>query len=754
MTLRQQNGCKNVKKLEAVGINEIFAFRSDEEVHHDEDVAKKLGKGERPDRVYGLRQTRNIENLLYDEAKAHFQVNPVERKQVQEHVLRIWSGSIITRDGALQLLLLIDYIFDWARDVYREDVIRELRVLATGYNDAASEFYTDHDIFSTVPVDTLDHTGVPTGEGEDLQASLSLQASFTEADARTGVIRHASLIESSYCCVFVTRDNVKTLLNSVPQPKLVGLCRKVLNHMRDACSVELSALDAVEQQWTGSARLSSRQLMGTKFYTVMSFSTYISSSWHLVRELFAIAIAEDAWEDIIVASKLKQGRGKARPPVTLQDLDGAALLNTIKRLQAGSPSQVLYSAISRRSLKLGDSIGGKPRLTMDDGEFRRIVHSVYVSFKKGNLEPQEPFLRISRRLDQQHLLDIDVEPHFRAVPEASENGCVLLTATCYPEVDANRSKSEFCAYLTSGTPRLPPRQELADIVVNAFETRDVYHTTRSHWSSVLAPFKPPDDYYRGAWNIEDTYGVYTKGFGFLAFVTALSSRIPVTQGSSRAPGESGSQLYERNFSPWRDSRLLYRDRKARMFILYKLFSREMRFWRNVARERKAQGMSCCECCAAIGEEDVCNACTDVLFDDGRYTWFKLCLKGEEPFTVAPLEGLDLQRRLHSSENHELSLREYIWNRRHDGPTDDDGDWAWNLDFHTKLEEPFDDMMDLFGQWREYVNFCNKSKDWKYAVEARKRKREEAFENESREELDRNGADSFEDELGSSDFEEV
>lgn len=34
-------------------------------MHHDPEITKELGKRENPDRVYGLRKTRNIELLLY-----------------------------------------------------------------------------------------------------------------------------------------------------------------------------------------------------------------------------------------------------------------------------------------------------------------------------------------------------------------------------------------------------------------------------------------------------------------------------------------------------------------------------------------------------------------------------------------------------------------------------------------------------------------------------------------------------------------
>jgi hypothetical protein len=418
----------------------------------------------------------------------------------------------------------------------------------------------------------------------------------------------------------------------------------------------------------------------------------------------------------------------------LHELDEAALLNAVKRLQAGVPLQVLHSAILRRAAKIYENVSGNLRLSKDDGEFRRIVHFVYVSFKKGNLEPQEPFLRRSQRLDQQHLLDCDIESYFPEIPQVSKDGCVLLTATCYPEIDPSRSKSEFCAYLTSGAPQLPPQQELSAIVVNAFETRDVYHTTRGHWSSAHSPLKTLDKEYRGIWNLEDTYGVYSRGFGFLGLIRALGSEIPVTQGSSRDPNESGSQLYRRKFAPWSDPRYIYTDRKARMFILYKLFSREMQFWRVVARDRVAQDVRCCEYCAAMGEHDICDACKDFLYDRNQYSWFKGCVKGEEPFLVTALEGHDLQKRLDRSENHDLSLRQYIWNGRYNGPTDDDGDWAWNLDFYAKLEEPFHDIVDLCAQWIDFVNFCGQSRDRGFAGRERKRKRDEVSDEDAEQEL--------------------
>jgi hypothetical protein len=73
-------------------------------------------------------------------------------------------------------------------------------------------------------------------------------------DTNAGVIRHASLVVSKYCCVFVTVDNVSTLHRSIQQPKLMELCKQVLTHTKGASLVGLSALDAIERQWTGRDR--------------------------------------------------------------------------------------------------------------------------------------------------------------------------------------------------------------------------------------------------------------------------------------------------------------------------------------------------------------------------------------------------------------------------------------------------------------------------------------------------------------------
>lgn len=56
----------NDYRMEAAGLNQIFGHREDEFVYYEPRIAKELPKLKKPDAIYGLRQTRNIENLLND----------------------------------------------------------------------------------------------------------------------------------------------------------------------------------------------------------------------------------------------------------------------------------------------------------------------------------------------------------------------------------------------------------------------------------------------------------------------------------------------------------------------------------------------------------------------------------------------------------------------------------------------------------------------------------------------------------------
>ncbi|KAI1493431.1 hypothetical protein F5X96DRAFT_621846 [Biscogniauxia mediterranea] len=648
---------RSLDQLEAIGLNQIFNFRAGEEVCHDPEVAKELGKREYPDRVYGLRKTRNIELLLYDiaaqrleprvntvadqtgqtsgfqfinqpmnargdsqlfpflvlEAKsgssdewhainmqtafsirtfletqrqlysaasavsswkarpmvwffsnkgenwrlcaAYTEDAPAEPDCIGTTVYRVidvWHGCITSRDGALQLLLLVDYLFDWARDRYREDIIGALRVVARGENDTASGIYQDTDIFSTVPLDSTRRPSQITEDDSDLSNYISAQSSFLALDSPAGVFRHATFVESRYYCLYITRDNVKTFLQSTPQDRVQPLSRLILRHMHRSILTDPDTLDAIEKEWTGVSRSSApsyRPQAQEQFHVVMSFTTYLSSQWHQVRELSTISITKDAWKVVGDASGFKK---KLREPFIYDYRHKCEFIPIVKRLLAGSPAQVLHAAIARIAYRIvSDRFPFSAlQINIDDGSLRNIVSFIYAWLKKGGaLEPDEPFLRSSRQFDQQHLRKDHADP-FPLISvcegqlQASDDGCVLVKATCEAKDWEARRAPELCVYLTESGPVAPENEALAAIVKKALETRDVYHTTRT--SIRGAKFTTLTQKWQSRhviWNIRMLYGVYSDDFGFLDMLRQLGSElVPITLGASRSLDKSGSQL--------------------------------------------------------------------------------------------------------------------------------------------------------------------------------------------------------------------
>ncbi|KAI4940473.1 hypothetical protein J4E86_010853 [Alternaria arbusti] len=63
-------------------------------------------------------------------------------------VILLWEGSITGHDAALQLVLIMDYIVDWARDIYRPNIIRQLKSVIDKGQQSSYTVTADPDILS------------------------------------------------------------------------------------------------------------------------------------------------------------------------------------------------------------------------------------------------------------------------------------------------------------------------------------------------------------------------------------------------------------------------------------------------------------------------------------------------------------------------------------------------------------------------------------------------------------------------------
>lgn len=148
-----------------------------------------------------------------------------------QQIFDLWGGSITSKNGALQLLLIVDYVFEWARDIYREDILNKLRIVASGQNDCASIIHPDTDIFSTL---TSMHPSMSDEDYINTQDSYHQGLKdFEELDSQQGIIRHATFVESQYRCFFVTRDNVTTMLQSTQDQARKILIRQIITNLQE-----------------------------------------------------------------------------------------------------------------------------------------------------------------------------------------------------------------------------------------------------------------------------------------------------------------------------------------------------------------------------------------------------------------------------------------------------------------------------------------------------------------------------------------
>ncbi|KAH7000644.1 hypothetical protein EDB80DRAFT_114877 [Ilyonectria destructans] len=672
--------------LEARGINRLFGHREDELVKHDPELAALLPKQEKPDAIYGLRPTRNLENLLNDSLKPQFsstnrdahieeivQPSPFDATGEQLHfpfllleaksgksdcdwdsirlqsafpiwtflqtqqrlrtaagasskwlsgplvwflmskgeawsvsvtylsgravtpgfaeesgceIVEVWTGSITKRDEALQLLLIIDYIFDWARDKYRHAIISELRTIASGENDTLS--FIDTDVLTSSLPERTRTSGHDQTKEDAYAAYMEAQKAFTNLDRPEGVIRHAAFIESRFSCFFITRDNIQSFFNSVEAKKLTKLRSRSGLYLDDAALLNLQAINEVERLWTMNERAPMhRDSPSSRFRVNLAFSSYLSPQWHIVRELHVIAVAQDALQEL-QGSRFPRCRCNEENCFSREGHHCVEfkptyvpIVDMVKKIKNKSVAENLLSAIRRSTFRLERcEVGTSPEEVNAPGT-RDFVNYFYKSFKKGLMEPDEPFLRVSKILEHQHLVHSGPNPPQapKCKPlHASEDGCVLISSRSSPR-DPDRSRAIVCAYFIEPSHSVPDFGGLCGMIMDAFETRGVHHTTQDNGNSTLTDAIQPDKS-STPWNIENTYGVTWNGLEFQKMITSFTDPARpdclTIQGLPEIfidPFESFACISECLEGPWFDTRAAYLrympEPQQLKFIIYK-----------------------------------------------------------------------------------------------------------------------------------------------------------------------------------------
>jgi hypothetical protein len=156
--------------------------------------------------------------------------------------VQLWRGAINDRENALRLLLIVDSIFDWARDLYRDAVIRSLMALSA--SDLGSLAYKDSDIFSFESRVNKWAAG-----GQSGKAIAIPKDALRSFDTRQGVIRDIRYVQTRFLGLSVTQSNLGAFLNAtgseLASRELAG---RALSLLEDGCRVKGDALSPLRSE--------------------------------------------------------------------------------------------------------------------------------------------------------------------------------------------------------------------------------------------------------------------------------------------------------------------------------------------------------------------------------------------------------------------------------------------------------------------------------------------------------------------------
>ncbi|EGU75170.1 hypothetical protein FOXB_14309 [Fusarium oxysporum f. sp. conglutinans Fo5176] len=216
--------------------------------------------------------------------------------KISYRVVRLWSGGVDSLDGALQLLLIIDYIADWARDIYREGIARSLQRLAPTDSESLRR---DDDIFSMAG-NIRSWIASNFDRSHDAK-DRPMGDSLCKFDCGSGVFRDARFVESQCIGLVITHHNVESFLRTATTDKETrGLISVLLESLERPCLAKGQVLNDLELMWTDTDRNLSEILHPEDvFYVVVVATFYLSPGWKPTRELTYLAVSKKLVQDSI-----------------------------------------------------------------------------------------------------------------------------------------------------------------------------------------------------------------------------------------------------------------------------------------------------------------------------------------------------------------------------------------------------------------------------------------------------------------------
>ncbi|KAH8805455.1 hypothetical protein F5884DRAFT_799316 [Xylogone sp. PMI_703] len=283
-------------------------------------------------------------------------------------ILHLWDGSIMSKDSSLQLLLIVDYIFDWARDIYRPSILRQLKSLVTGSTFDQISLADDSDIISMrrnisnwIQAAPSTVTGLdfePDFGKHEIAPALDHQSllRIPIPNTKLGILRSAALIESRVEGLLITEQNVTKLLQLAGGEEPARQLLNFLAKWNELLLLTGDDLDDLEETWIGGSRFATESpapSTSSEFYVLIETKTFMNTSWTIVRELTYLAVSKEAFEIIFTYANFKiRHPGRELVAKAARTCSKTVLIETLRCLLSGSPGQLFIAATTCVCLSL------------------------------------------------------------------------------------------------------------------------------------------------------------------------------------------------------------------------------------------------------------------------------------------------------------------------------------------------------------------------------------------------------------------
>ncbi|KAF3402098.1 hypothetical protein F1880_009829 [Penicillium rolfsii] len=320
-------------------------------------------------------------------------------------VVDLWTGNIRSENGALQLLLIIDHIFEWARDIYRHSIMRDLQKLSTNNVSETDPLY--YSMAGRGLMKTTKSSAQPT---EILDRGAVENLDFLNIVLPEGVIRDASILESRFLALQLNKDDVGTFLASFnSDDEAAEWTRQILEYQQHAWKVAPGTIQELERISTGNSRTSGQGgHLDEMSFLNLAIHFHVSPTWQLVRQITCISFSEAALNLLI--SKLGIDREFSHQP----QVAIATITNLLHPLFNRSVIDCLTDAVSMVCLSscvsCTDREESRPMVSAERPEEHyagleptnsphliTLVTAVYENHRIGRREPSDPYLSFSCR---------------------------------------------------------------------------------------------------------------------------------------------------------------------------------------------------------------------------------------------------------------------------------------------------------------------------------------------------------------------